>query len=94
MLRWVHGLAARGRVCSWDDAVVASFLPLRADNGVGPAGAADLAKALEKNSTVTTINLRGEWVPFTPMHDVQGWETVLGWVGRGLLERVGCCGIM
>ena len=44
------------------DFVCATEPPCSSDNGVGNAGAAKLARALEKNTTLQTLDLQGEFV--------------------------------
>jgi len=44
------------------DCVCATEAPCSSDNGVGDAGCAALAGALEKNTTLQTLELGSEWV--------------------------------
>ena len=44
------------------DCVCATEPPCSSGNGVGDAGAASLAQALDKNTTLQTLNLQGEFV--------------------------------
>ena len=64
------------------DCVCATEPPCSSGNRVGDAGAASLAQALDKNTTLQTLNLSGEFV-------------VVGCVcGGGLIGVyvvVGCC---
>ena len=55
---WVEG-RVRGVDC-----VCATESPCSSDNDVGDAGAAWLAQALEKNTTLQTLDLSGEFVVF------------------------------
>ena len=56
---FVFGVEGRVRCV---DCVCATEPPCSSDNGVGAAGAASLARALEKNTTLQTLNLQGEFV--------------------------------
>ena len=46
------------------DCVCATEPPCSSDNKVGDAGCVALARALEKNTTLQTLNLYGEFVVF------------------------------
>ena len=46
------------------DCVCATEPPCSSDNRLGDAGAASLAQALEKNTTLQTLNVESEFVVF------------------------------
>ncbi len=64
------------------DCVCATEPPRSSDNGVGEPGAASLAQALEKNTTLQTLLLQGEFV--VVCCGCGGWLIVVYVV-------VGCC---
>ena len=93
MLLWaVVGLCfgVEGRVRGVD-CVCATEAPCSLGNCVGDAGAASLAQALEKNTTLQTLNLRSEFVVLCcvcgegliAVYVVVGccWVVFLGWRG-------------
>ena len=61
-----------------------------ADNGIGAAGAERLAAALEKNSSLTQLNLSSEW---HGMRERQEMAWALSACGEVMVCGV-CCGMM
>ena len=61
-----------------------------AGNGIGAAGAGRLAAALEKNSSLTELDLNGEW---HGMRERQEMAWALSACGEVMVCGV-CCGMM